>query len=105
MQQVFQLREKNRLEKWALVGEALRERSNFLSMCSYLTSDFPTLIPCTNPFDLAYYYVGSLIYHCVYLYFQTGGHKFKAPRIVGKDEIDQQFKNAKCSYGVIYYDG
>ncbi|CAD8204588.1 unnamed protein product [Paramecium octaurelia] len=105
MQQVFQLSEKNRLEKLQLVAEALRERSNFLSMCSYLTQDFPTLIPCTNLFDLGYYYFGSLIYHCVYLYYQTGGHTFKPPRIVGKEEIQQHFKFAKCNYGVIYYDG
>ncbi|CAD8090737.1 unnamed protein product [Paramecium sonneborni] len=105
MQQVFQLQEKNRMEKWDLVAEALRERSNFLTMCSYLTQDFPTLIPCKNLFDLGYYYFGSLIYHCVYLYYQTGGHTFKPPRIVGKDEIQQHFKFAKCNYGVIYYDG
>ena len=37
MQQIFQLSEKNRMEKWELVAESLRERSNFLSMCSYLT--------------------------------------------------------------------
>ena len=93
------------MEKWQLVGEALKERSNFLSMCSYLTNDFPTLIPCFNLFDLGYYYFGSLIYHGVYLYFQTGGHTFKPPRIVGKEEIHKHFTNAKCTYGVIYYDG
>jgi len=48
LQQVFQWSEKNRMEKLLLVAESLKERSNFMKMCGYLTKDFPTLIPCNN---------------------------------------------------------
>jgi len=38
-------------------------------------------------------------------YSDKDSYHFKAPRIVGKDEIESNFHNAKCSYGVLYYDG
>lgn len=42
----------------------------------------------------------------IYLYYsEKGSYQFKPPRIVFSDEIGRNFPSAKCSYGVLYYDG
>jgi hypothetical protein len=40
-----------------------------LDSAPYLTAKIPFVIPCTNVFQAAYYYVGSFIYYLIYHYY------------------------------------
>jgi glycerol-3-phosphate dehydrogenase len=56
----------SRLEKFALVREAISERSLMIDSAPHLTVKLPFVIPCTNIFKAVYYYVGSVVYYLIY---------------------------------------
>lgn len=74
----------------------------------HLTSKIPFVIPCTNIFKAAYYYVGSLVYYLIYYaYSPQTATSFRMPYFLSREELTSIFPyiNPKYDIGVVYEDG
>lgn len=99
-----------RLEKYELVKEALRERTHFLENAFYMNRQLPFVLPVDNIFVGAYYYVGCLVYHFIYLANldkDKSSFRFKLPQWYGSNQLREYFPylDDKYKYGIVYYDG
>lgn len=76
-----------RKEKYDLVQEGLSERSYFLENAFYMNKSIPLVIPSTGIFSAAYLYLGTVVYHFIYLFSADDNCsvKFKFPMVIGKD--------------------
>lgn len=69
LQQVFALSKdslKSRYQKFKLVTEAIKQRGVMLRNAAYMNEKIPFVIPSTNSFSTAYYYIGSVFYYLIY---------------------------------------
>lgn len=74
----------------------------------HLTTKIPFVIPCTNIFKAAYYYVGSLVYYLIYYaYSPPTATTFRMPYFLSREELTSIFPhlNPKYDIGVVYEDG
>jgi glycerol-3-phosphate dehydrogenase len=65
-------------------------------------------IPCKNMFQSIYFYVGSILYHAIYLFFaEKNKIKFDFPYFVHNKDLRNWFPfiSDKYTSGVIYEDG
>jgi glycerol-3-phosphate dehydrogenase len=111
LQQVFEFSLdsiSSRMEKFALVKEAISERSLMIDSAPHLTTKLPFVIPCTNVFKAIYYYVGSVVYYLIYkLYSPETPTAFRMPYFLNREELTTIFPNLNPKYdvGVVYEDG
>jgi glycerol-3-phosphate dehydrogenase len=74
----------------------------------HLTTKIPFIIPCTNLFDAAYYYIGSFVYYLIYHHYAPKlSTSFNLPYFVNREELTSIFPNlaSKFNTGVVYEDG
>jgi glycerol-3-phosphate dehydrogenase len=111
LQQVFELSLdslSSRIEKFNLVKEAISERSMMIDSAPHLTTKIPFVIPCTNMFNAFYYYIGSMVYYMIYLFYSPMTPTvFKMPYFLNREELTSIFPNINPKYdmGVVYEDG
>lgn len=70
-----------------MVKEALKERTLFLENGFYMNKAVPIIIPSNSLFWTMYYYLGTVVYHLVYVATadKNSSFKFKFPVIFGKN--------------------
>lgn len=75
---------------------------------SYMNDKISFVIPCTNSFWSAYYYLGSVVYYLIYwLYSPKNTVKFNFPYFLHRNELREYFPfmDDKYQSGVVYEDG
>jgi glycerol-3-phosphate dehydrogenase len=74
-----------------------------------MNKPIPTVIPATSFFQMAYYYLGCLMYHGIYWVCSDPKAQvsFDLPTVIGRDELYAKFPFIDRSniYGVVYPDG
>lgn len=92
-----------------MVKEGLRERAHFVENAFYMTKSLPCVIPSTSFFQTAYFYIGTVVYHLIYLYYsdKDTSYRFNFPVVYGKEQLKSNFPflDEKFKYGVVYWDG
>lgn len=86
-----------------LVFEGLKERSIILNSASYMTSWIPLAVPCTNWFNMIYFFTGILVYHAIAVV-QSCSFNIPWPRISLGNTLLPGLKDDFVG-SVIYYDG
>lgn len=93
----------NPKENLLLVIEGLRERSIVLNSAQHITSWVSLAIPCSNYFDLGFFFCGQLVYHFLAILQGLPGPSIPWPSISFSTNI---LPNLKDNVGsVIYIDG
>ena len=92
------------LANLALVKEGLRERSIILNSANLMTSWIPLAVPCTNWFNMIYFYSGMLVYHFIALMQSFSGPKIPWPKMSRGNSLLPSLKDTFVG-AVIYYDG
>jgi glycerol-3-phosphate dehydrogenase len=120
LENAFKLRNKNRMEDFHLVNEAINERNILLNNIPYLSEQVGMIIPLTNIFEAVYYYCGCMLYHQIANITKNGPlsvirssgtmkypFQVSPPRIIGRGTLRSMVPSLsqKFKYGVVLYDG
>ncbi|XP_055345574.1 glycerol-3-phosphate dehydrogenase, mitochondrial-like [Paramacrobiotus metropolitanus] len=91
------------LQQYNMVKEALRERSNFLSIAPHLTRALPILLPLRDWWDIPYMWVGIKLYDMI-----SGDSVLRHSYYVCKERVMEAFPQLReepVRAGLVYFDG
>lgn len=111
LEQVFALSKdsiNNRLQKFKLVTQAIKERGVLLRNAAYMNEKISFVIPSTGTFSSMYYYAGSMVYYFIYWFSRDKNTvKFNFPYFLHRNELREFFPYISDKYqsGIVYEDG
>eukprot|EP01022_Parablepharisma_sp_SALTPOND_P026708 TRINITY_DN64682_c1_g1_i1.p1 TRINITY_DN64682_c1_g1~~TRINITY_DN64682_c1_g1_i1.p1 ORF type:complete len:710 (-),score=54.76 TRINITY_DN64682_c1_g1_i1:5774-7810(-) len=89
--------------------ENIDERNYQLNAAPYMNRLVNLVIPCTNIFQLGYYYIGACIYHFLCFYnwcFEDYTYKLSRPCMLSREKMKEIFPALKGNYyGVQFSEG